>query len=274
MVTAAPVDLTVLRVLAATLDDLQQMRIMTSNRISAAERRYGDALPHLYEALDPLVDAEHRAELMLKQVWRSHPLAPWAKSVPGCGEKLIARLVAIVGDPSLRPVGHWARAEAHDRVWVLDGYEERTAGELLAYCGHGDPLRSARRRGMTREEVFKQGNPSAKAAAWKLGYQFMRTRTSPYRTVYLAERERYADKIHTRACVRCGPAARPALPGSPWSPNHKHNAAIRNTTHAFLVDLWRESRRLRGLSVTSKRGRRGGTDGQSLRQPESQRRVA
>ena len=271
---SAPVDLTVLRVLAGTLDDLQQMRIMTGNRIAAAERKYGDALPHLYEALDPLVDAEHRAELMLKRVWRSHALAPWAKSVPGCGEKLIARLVAVIGEPSLRAVGHWAVAEGESaRVWVVDGYEERSAAELLAYCGHGDPLRTGRRSGMTREEVLKQGNPAAKLAAWKLGYQFMRTPASPYRATYLAERARYADKVHARSCPRCGPRGRPALPGSPWSENHKHNAAIRNTTHAFLVDLWRESRRLRGLSVTPKRGRRGGTHDRSQNERET-RRVA
>jgi len=251
-------DLTVLRVLAATLGDLEQMRIMAGNRVAAAERAFGDALPHLHEVLEPLMDAEHRAELMLKQVWRRHPLAPWAKTVPGCGEKLIARLVALTGEPSLRAVGHWARTDGGRQTWTVDGYEERTAGELLAYCGHGDPVRSLRRVGMTQAEVLKQGNPAAKKAAWKLGYQFMRTPASPYRDIYLAERARYADKLHDRACARCGPAGRPALPGSPWSENHKHHAAIRNTTHAFLVDLWRESRRLRGLSVTAKRGVRGG----------------
>jgi hypothetical protein len=273
-VLSAPVDLTVLRVLASTLDDLQEMRIMTANRIAAAERRYGDALPHLHEALDPLVDAEHRAELMLKRVWRSHALAPWAKSIPGCGEKLIARLVAVIGEPSVRAVGHWAAAEdGGARVWVVDGYVERSAAELLAYCGHGDPLRTVRRSGMTREELYKHGNPAAKLAAWKLGYQFMRTPASPYRTKYLAERERYIDKVHARGCARCGPRGLPALPGSPWSDNHKHHAAIRNTTHAFLIDLWRESRRLRGLSTTSKRGHRGGKHERARNEREA-RRVA
>jgi len=252
------VDLTVLRVLAATLDDLQQMRIMTANRIVAAERMYGDALPHLYEALDPLVDAERRAERMLAKVWRSHPLAPWARAIPGCGEKLMARLVAVIGEPSIRAVGCWARGVEGRRVWLVEGYEERSAAQLVAYCGHGDPARSVRTAGMTQEELFKRGNPAAKKAAWKLGYQFMRTPSSPYRAVYLAERARYAEKCHARTCPRCGARGRPALPGSPWSDNHKHHAAIRNTTHTFLVDLWRESRRLRGLAVTAKRGRRGG----------------
>jgi hypothetical protein len=245
-------------VLAATLDDLEKMRIMSGNRIAAAQHAYGDALPHLHEAFAPLLDAEHRAELMLKRVWRRHPLAPWARTIPGCGEKLIARLVALTGEPSLRAVGHWAASGTHRRLWVVDGYEERTAAQLVAYCGHGDPVRSVRRPGMTQEELFKQGNPAAKQAAWKLGYQFMRTPGSPYRTVYLSARERYADKRHVRTCHRCGPPGRPALPGAPWSENHKHHAAIRNTTHLFLTDLWRESRRLRGLSTTTKRGRRAG----------------
>jgi hypothetical protein len=246
----SPMDLTVLRALAVTLADLQKMRIMSGNRIAAAERAYGDALPHLHEVHEPLLDAEQRAERMLRQVWRRHPLAPWAKTIPGCGEKLIARLIAVVGEPSLRVVGHWARTETSGRVWVVERYEERTAGQLLAYCGHGEPRRSERVARMTQAEVFKHGNPAAKQAAWKLGYQFMRTRGSPYRDIYTAERARYTDKLHARACPRCGPAGRPALPGSPWSNNHAHHAAIRNTTHAFLIDLWRESRRLRGLGVT------------------------
>src|SRR5262245_50514651 len=40
-----PLHLTVLRVLAATLDDLEKTRIMFGNPIAAAERAYGDALP-------------------------------------------------------------------------------------------------------------------------------------------------------------------------------------------------------------------------------------
>ncbi len=255
---STPVDLTVLRVLASTLDDLQRMRIMSGNRILAAERAYGDALPHLHEAYGPLLDAEQRAELMLKRVWRHHPLAPWAASIPGCGEKLIARLIALTGEPSLRAVGHWATAPNQKRVWIIDGYQERTAAQLLAYCGHGDPARSSRNPGMTQQELFKQGNPAAKQAAWKLGYQFMRTPNSPYRTLYLAARARYTNKHHNHTCPSCGPPGRPALPGTPWSENHKHHAAIRNTTHTFLTDLWRQSRRHRGLSTTPKRGRRGG----------------
>jgi hypothetical protein len=131
--------------------------------------------------------------------------------------------------------------ERQRRVWVVDGYEERAAAQLCAYCGHGDPLRSRHHAGITQEELFKQGNPAAKKAAWKLGYQFMRTPSSPYRNVYVAARERYTDKLHVRSCSRCGPSGRPALPGSPWSEDHKHHAAIRNTTHAFLTDLWSES---------------------------------
>jgi hypothetical protein len=253
-----PLDLRVLRVLASTLDDLEQMRIMTGNRVAAAERTFGDALPHLHQVLEPIRDAERRAEHMLKQVWRQHALAPWASSVPGCGEKLIARLIAVIGEPSMRAVGHWtAPSDRNSRVWVVDRYEERSAPQLAAYCGHGDPARTAFHPGMTQEELFKQGHPRAKMAAWKLGYQFMRTPSSAYRDVYLASRARYADKCHDRACARCGPPGRPALPGSPWSENHKHHAAIRNTTHAFLTDLWRESRRCRGLSITPERGKRG-----------------
>jgi hypothetical protein len=105
-------ELMVLRALASTLDDLEKTRVMTTNRIGAAERAYGDALPHLHEVGSALASAERQAELMLRRVWRRHPLAPWASEIPGCGEKLIARLIAVIGEPSLRAVGHWARSDA------------------------------------------------------------------------------------------------------------------------------------------------------------------
>lgn len=211
-----------IRALGRILDDLERMRIMTTNRIGALEREHGEALPHLHYVIEPLLEAEHRAVLELTRAWRKYPLAPWAKDIPGCGEKLIARLVAETGDPAERP----------------------NPGKYLAYCGHGDPHRK-RAKGMSQEELFRLGSPHAKKRAYLLGRQFVMTLSSPYRTVYLEARERYAERNHESACVRCGPAGHPALPGSPWSLAHQHAAAIRFTTKRFLIDLWVEARRLR-----------------------------
>lgn len=214
--------LALIRALGRILDDLERERIMTTNRIGALEREHGEALPHLHYVVAPLLEAEHRAVLELKRAWRKHPLAPWAKSVPGCGEKIIARLIAEIGDPADRP----------------------NVAKLWAYCGHGDPARK-RARGMSQEELFRLGNPIAKKRAWLVGAQFVKTLRSPYRDVYVARRAATVDRVHATICARCGPAGHPATPGSPWSLAHQHADAIRFTTKDFLRDLWIEAVRLR-----------------------------
>lgn len=238
--------------LGALLDDIEDTRKANGNRIGALERRLGGSFPHLVDVQEGLIRVEHDAELQLVRFWRKHPVAPWAKAIPGCGEKLIARLVAEIGEPSLRAVGHWEKLPDGDREWVIDGYEERTAGQLLAYCGHGDPARRIP-RDATQEEVMRCGNPRAKVRAYLIGAQFKRTvgneraARSPYRDLYDEWRERYAEHVHEKPCVRCGPSGKPAPEGSPWSKAHQDAAAIRNTAKRFLIDLWCESRRLRGF---------------------------
>lgn len=211
-----------IRTLGQLLDDLERVRIMNSNRIAAIEREHGEAPPHLAFTNERVREVEHEAVLELQRAWRKHPLAPWAKAIPGCGEKLIARLIAEIGDPA-------------------DPERRPNPGKLLAYCGHGDPHRK-RAKGMTQEEAFALGNPHAKKRVWLLASQFCKTMNSPYRLVYEEARERYADRTHEAKCVRCGPAGKPALPGSEWSLGHQHAAALRLVGKRFLIDLWKEAR--------------------------------
>lgn len=208
------------KTLGRLLDDLERVRIMNSNRIAALEREYGSSLPHLSEIGHQVSAVEHEAELELKRAWRQHPLAPWAKEIKGCGEKLVARLIAEIGDPAERP----------------------NVAKLWAYCGHGDPARSQKRRGMTQEELFKQGSPVAKKRVYLLAAQFRRTPGSHYREVYDEARKRYADRVHAKPCVRCGPAGKPADVGTEWSLGHQDAAALRYVGKEFLKDLWIASR--------------------------------
>lgn len=211
--------LDLIRTLGRLLDDLERDRIQNSNRIGALERERGEALPHLNAILAPIAQAEHLAELELIRAWRKHPLAPWAKSILGVGEKTIARLIAEVGDPAERP----------------------NVAKLWAYCGLGDPARK-RRKGMTQAEAFATGNKNAKKRCWILGEAFVKTRSGPYRTAYDIARIRYADRVHADACPPCGPSGKPAPPGSPWSLKHQHEAAKRYAVKQFLKDLWIASR--------------------------------
>lgn len=235
--------------LGALLDDIEGVRKANSNRIGALERRYGYAFPHLTQIGEKVAALEHDVELELKRFWRKHPLYQWSSRVPGLKDgKLIARLIAQVGDPSLRAVGHWEKSEQPDgttnRQYVVDEYVERTAAQLRAYCGHGDPEKSKPQKGATQTDLFECGNPKAKVRAYLIGAQFKRTTgseksgsRSPYRDLYEHWRERYADHVHASPCVRCGPSGHPAPSGSPWSKAHQDAAAVRNVTKAFLNDL-------------------------------------
>ncbi len=77
----------------------------------------------------------------------------------------------------------------------------------------------------------------------------MKQRTSPYRATYDARKAHTEGKAHAVDCVRCGPAGKPALPGSPWSDGHRHADALRITSKTILRDLWREARRIHGTEM-------------------------
>lgn len=210
-----------IKTLGNLLDDLERVRIMNGNRVAALEREYGSSLPELDVIAGQLRAVEHEAELNLKRAWRKHPLAKWATDYPGIGEKLIARLIAEIGDPG----------------------ERENVAKLWAYCGVGDPARK-RRSGMTQEEAFKLGNPAAKKLCWLIGESFVKVNRGPGREAYDAMRAKYADRVHETVCLRCGPSGKPAAPGSPWSLKHQHEAAKRYAVKQFLKELWIASRQL------------------------------
>jgi hypothetical protein len=48
--------------------------------------------------------------------------------------------------------------------------------------------------------------------------------------------------VHATPCVRCGPAGKPAQPGTPWSDGHRHADALRIVSKTLLKDLWLAAR--------------------------------
>ncbi len=212
-----------IRTLGRLLDDLEHVRIQNGNRSGALEREGYERLPQLAAVQEAVVHAEHLAELELVRVWRTHPLAGWAKGYRGAGEKSVARLIAEIGDPYVREDG-----------------TIRTLGQLRALCGHGDPARAGQiPRGATQAEIFKRGNPRAKKQVWLIATSLLKAGN---RDAYAAARFQYADAKHEKSCVRCGPSGHPALPGSSLSDGHKHARALRALGKAFLCDLWEEGR--------------------------------
>jgi hypothetical protein len=279
----------VLQLAADMLDDFERVRIANENRLRQLTRdetdadgiRRGLGIPAdhpMIAATAKLVEAgaalEHDAELNLRRMLRRHPLGPWVKRTIGIGEKQGARLLAPIGDPYIRP-----------RITRADGTVEesrpRTVSELWAYCGYhvlpagqapgdtqssrasGDQAGShpdqvvrdarmitagvaaARRRG-TRANW----SATAKMRAYLCAESCMKNRSSPYREIYEAGREKYAEAVHAVECVRCGPAGKPAPVGSPLSDGHKHARALRLASKAILRDLWREAGRLHGADTS------------------------
>lgn len=251
-----------LRDLGRTLDDVERARIQVGNRLAALTRGEDFAdigMPtELTSAFDLMLDAEAGVVRAMEKTWRRHPLYAWSRHVPGVGDKSIARLLAEIGDPTLRPVGHFEDEDEITRRFVVDDYEPRKLSQLAAYCGHGDPNRRKRASrngsGMTQAEAMRLGNPVAKKRVWLIASAGIKQRcpacreaareredstyiappadctcaeTHPLRHAYDRKRREYAERVHDEG----------ARVGEPWTAAHQHAAAIRYVGKTFLKML-------------------------------------
>jgi hypothetical protein len=248
-----------LHVYADLLDDLEGIRISTGNQVWALREAKGMAdTPDEQRMLglsEGLIRLERIVERELKRALRDHPLGSWIAGTIGIGEKQGARLLAAIGDP------YWNYGADRPRrlydlyaftgfhVWdidpetgeVLSGQERNGTQEVHAGDGGGTipavGVAPGRRKG-------QQSNWSsiARTRTHLVAVSCIKNRKSPYRAVYDAGREKYADAVHELPCPRCGPSGHPALPGSDLGDGHKHARAIRSVCKAILKDLWRESK--------------------------------
>lgn len=252
-----------LHTLAVGLDDVEAVRISQSHRYGSLTRTEPDSdgemrgfglderhpsVAALRVQLDTLVALEHQMAKALAKQLHTHPLHPWIKGQCGLGDRQVARLLAEVRDP------YWN--DLHDRP--------RTVSELWAFCGlhvlpaagrsdcgsdayqartdaqRGDVgIAPARRRGQRAN-----WSAGARSRAYVIAQSCIKKRQSPYRVVYDDGRAKCAELTHAVACLRCGPAGKPAQVGSPLSAGHQHARAMRLVMKAVLRDLWIESRRI------------------------------
>lgn len=268
----------VLGVLADVVDDLEAVRIANANRVrqltrtatdsDGEERGFGLTLDHpevakLALTVTALEAAEKDAIKNLQRAMRQHLLAGFQKRHKGIGEKQLARLLAVIGDP------YWN-----------DLYERpRTVSELWAYCGlhvirtssnghrpdgthtvtaaagtqphtgsqttfdtqrYGAPgVAPKRQRGQR-----SNWNETARKRIWVIASAIPKFPGAHYEQVYRTARTKYADTLHTVDCPRCGPAGKPALTGTPLSAGHQNARAIRIVAKEMLKDLWIEAREL------------------------------
>jgi hypothetical protein len=128
---------------ADVLDDLERVRIANENRLRQLTRSAEDSdgevrgfgldeshpdVARLAAMVDMLRKVEHDATLNLQRHMRKHPIGPWAKSIRGAGDKQVARLLAAIGDPYIRP-----EIVREDGTVLPTG--PRTVSALWAYCG-------------------------------------------------------------------------------------------------------------------------------------------
>ena len=132
-----------LEMAAAVLDDIERVLLANQNRLRAMTRSEADVDGEIrglglderhpdvarLAAIVATLDAIYKdATRNLEKIMRRHPLYPWAKSIRGVGDKQIARLLAAVHDPYVRP------EIVRDDGTVLPA-GPRTVSALWAYCG-------------------------------------------------------------------------------------------------------------------------------------------
>lgn len=280
---------------ADVLDDLERVRTANQNRLRqltrSAEDKDGEVrglglderhpdVAKLAAIVDMLGNVEVEAVKNLERIMRRHPLGPWAKGIRGVGDKQIGRLLAVIGDPYVRP-----EIVLDDESVVLAG--PRTVSALWAYCGlHVLPAAQRSDASHSSNGGRSGGNPGhpgldaqsidagvapkrargqkanwstrAKTRAYLIAESCLKQlvkpcttgghvedcRCSQYRIVYDIGKAKYADALHPADCAQCGPKGKPALAGSPLSAGHQHARAMRLVMKELLKDLWREAKRI------------------------------
>lgn len=240
---AYPIDDPMLFTLAQTLQDYETLRIAEEHRLRIFSmpsdvpdedgvcRGFGYAedsneVQIVKGLIDPLKDLEHRTVLSLQKRMRVNPIWPYFKDVRGVGEKTLARLMACIGDPYLRPLD--------------DGsYVPRTVGQLWAYCGmhtmpnkDGEIVAAKRMKG-----VQANWNTEAKTRLFLLSQNLLRQgirkdkdgnqfAVTEYGQLYLDRR------AHT------------AVTHPEWNPGHGLNDALRIMGKELLKHLWQAAREI------------------------------
>src|SRR5690625_834594 len=157
-----------LATLAAVVDDLEETRKANANRlghltrsgadVDGVERGLGlpedhDAVKRMTDVNNGIAEMEHKAVLNTKRAMRQPALHNWYKTQNGVGDKQIARLLAIIGDP----------------YWNVTDDEPRTVSQLWQYCGHGDPARSKKKKGQRVQHA-----PEAKMRVWNIAASLLK----------------------------------------------------------------------------------------------------
>lgn len=259
-----------LGLLAATVDDLENLRKSLANRYRQltnewfdenGENAIGLGLPKdhpqvkVFHALLVAVGGEetfkivngkeervkaygdggleHEAILQLQRQVRKHALwKAWGQSAKGIGEKQFARLLAAIGDP------YWNETENRPRVLM---------SSLWKYCGYDVVNGHAPKKAKGQKVTW---SPEARMRVWLISNSCLMQK-GHYANVYYEAQKKYVDAKHTEPCGRCSPKGHPPAPaGSDLWQAHKHERALRIMRKTILKDLWRAAKAIHEAEVS------------------------
>ena len=174
---------------------------------------------------------------IVQRLMKEHPLSDWVARSKGVGWKQGARLIASIGDPY---IATRINKTPQGKVESID-QSPRTLREFLSYCGYGIASDGQARRRVKGEK--SNWNVEAKMRAYLIANSAIKSK-GDLRAVYDAARAKYNDSPHAKDCVRCGPAGKPALAGTPLSAGHAHARALRAVSIQVLTDIYTEAKHI------------------------------
>lgn len=262
--------------LAQQLNDLEGLRKAQANRVRILTRTdidkdgelRGFGLPEdnptvltLGHLLDGIESLEHETVLALQRTMRIHPLGAWQRSQKGVGEKTLARLLAVIGDPYVRMDTREPRTVS--QLWAYcglhtlpnpdfagtndssDTHARRVSGALTSESNHfnrdallvsvapGQFLAARRRKGVqsnwsteAKTRAYLISEALVKAGVRKDKETGERTALTDYAQLYI-DRRAHTAETHPE-----------------WTPSHSQNDAMRILSKSLLKNLWREAKRI------------------------------
>lgn len=248
-----------LGMLAATVDDLEDLRKAAENRLrqftrtetdsDGEERGFGldDNHPSVKTqriVLDNIDTAYKKSVTNLERAMKNHPLGPWVQSQKGLGLKTIARLLASIGDP------YWmVRHEKQGDTLVVIEDRPRTVSELWAYCGLAVVEGVGQR---PRKGQVSNWKSEAKMRCWNVVQPIIQTRTTIRKNGGATKYGDLYDELkESMQGATYGPEyegrmfkGKPIEVGQPLSKGHIEARVQRRVMKQILKDLWIESKRL------------------------------
>lgn len=220
--------------LAESLNDIEQLRIATGNRLrQLAEVADARELASLQAMVDGFAVIEKQAIRDLERAAKCHPLGAWIMATKGIGLKQGARLLAAIGNP------YWNAAADRPRrgpaeLWAYCGYHVLHPGDDRPDCdtpcchvvaGVAPRLKKGQRANW---------NSAARMRAFLVAESCMKKPDSPYRPIYDTGRTKYAAVPDLTLIVQ-------------------HRRALRLVAKAVLRDLYLEAKRWHEASTPNHR---------------------